>query len=126
MPRPIKTEFPDDAMLVKVAEQFRALAEPARLKILARLLEADATVGELADAFGWSQANASKHVTVLAAVGFVRRTRQGATVVCSVADAVVKRLCDLMCSRVADRATAEAAQLLHRNGNVRRRARSAR
>lgn len=93
-----------DAMFEAVAAQFRALGEPARLRILSRLLEGEATVGELAATFGWSVANASKHAALLAAEGFLLRRREGATVVCSVADPVVARLCDLMCGRATERA----------------------
>ncbi len=98
-----------DALFDDVAGQFRALSEPARLRILQRLMQGDATVGELADHLGTSQANASKHVAVLAAVGFVTRRRDGTSIVCAIGDDVVRRLCDLMCTRALDQAQRKLA-----------------
>lgn len=95
---------PTDELLDRAAEQFRALAEPARLRILRRLMAGEATVGELATELGSSQANASKHVAVLAAVGFVARRKDGPAVVCSLGDEVVRELCTLMCERAVERA----------------------
>ncbi len=93
-------------MLDAAAHQFRALSEPARLKVLRRLMAGDATIGELAIELGSSQANASKHVAVLAAVGFVARRKDGPSVVCSIGDPVVRELCTLMCERAVTRAEA--------------------
>jgi DNA-binding transcriptional ArsR family regulator len=90
--------------LEAAAAQFRALAEPARLKVLRRLMAGEASVGRLAEELGSSQANASKHVAVLAAAGFVRRRKDGSTVVCSLGDEVVRELCALMCERAVTRA----------------------
>lgn len=95
---------PTDELLDRAAEQFRALAEPARLRILRRLMAGEATVGALALELGSSQANASKHVAVLAAVGFVARRKDGPAVVCSLGDDVVRELCVLMCDRAVARA----------------------
>lgn len=95
---------PTDELLERAAEQFRALAEPARLRILRRLMAGEALVGELAEELGSSQANASKHVAVLAAVGFVARRKDGPAVVCSLGDEVVRELCTLMCERAVERA----------------------
>ena len=94
-----------EAMYRAVAERFRALAEPMRLKILRHLLDQEATIGDLAQAIGASQANASKHVAILAAAGFVDRRKSGTSVLCAIADPIVPELCDLMCEKVLSAAT---------------------
>ena len=60
-----------------VAERFRALAEPARLEILAALRTGERTVSELVDVTGLGQANVSKHLAVLRQNGFVVRRKDG-------------------------------------------------
>lgn len=97
-----------DAMLEAVALRFRALAEPARLRILQHLLAGERSVNELTEASGLSQANTSKHLAVLHAGGFVSRRKEGVTVYHAIADPVVHQMCDLMCARIAQQARAGA------------------
>jgi DNA-binding transcriptional ArsR family regulator len=54
---------------------FAALADPTRRAILARLVEGDATVTELAEPFEMSQAAVSKHLKVLTRAGLISRRR---------------------------------------------------
>ena len=54
---------------------FAALADPTRRAILARLLERDFAVGELAEPFDISLPAVSKHLRVLERAGLVRRER---------------------------------------------------
>ncbi len=56
---------------------FGALADPTRRAILARLAEAGATVGELAQPFQISRPAVSKHLRVLERAGLVQRERDG-------------------------------------------------
>jgi DNA-binding transcriptional ArsR family regulator len=55
---------------------FGALADPTRRAILARLTEADLTVGELTVPFGFSQPAISRHLKVLERAGLVSRSRR--------------------------------------------------
>jgi ArsR family transcriptional regulator len=87
-------------VLELVGERFKALAEPARLRIMAVLMQEERTVGELVEATGLTQANVSKHLRVLHAAGFVERRREGLFVRYRLADEDVVALCDLMCSRI--------------------------
>ena len=89
-------------LLALVAERFKALGEPARLAILSRLREGEATVGELIDSTGMGQANVSKHLQLLHALRFVARRKEGLFVYYSLADESVFALCDLMCGRIAN------------------------
>jgi DNA-binding transcriptional ArsR family regulator len=97
-----------EALLVAVAARFRALAEPARLRILERLLGGELSVNEITEAVGLSQASTSKHLATLHACGFLSRRRAGSTVHYSIADSVVHELCDLMCARVTEELRAGA------------------
>ena len=64
-----------EEMVDAIAERFRALGEPARLRILNALRQGEAAVNELVPATGLSQANLSKHLQLLHALGFVRRRK---------------------------------------------------
>ncbi len=101
----------DEAALGQVAEYFRVLAEPQRLKILSALRGGERNVSELAEAVGSGQANVSKHLSVLAKLGFVARESRGTAVYYSVADASVYELCDLVCGQIARRLTEQAGLL---------------
>lgn len=66
---------PTDAQL---GAMFRALAEPARLAILRRLVSAGPrTVSELVDACDQRQPSVSKHLACLHDCGLVAREREG-------------------------------------------------
>ena len=55
---------------------FAALADPTRRAILARLIESDCSVTELAAPFAMSQPAVSKHLKVLERAGLVSRGRE--------------------------------------------------
>jgi DNA-binding transcriptional ArsR family regulator len=88
------------AMLVLVAERLRALAEPARLRILNELRRGERTVTELVEATGLGQANVSKHLQLLLAAGFVGRRKDGLYTRYRIADEDVFRICEIMCGRL--------------------------
>jgi DNA-binding transcriptional ArsR family regulator len=60
---------------MQLSTAFSALGDPTRLAILNRLLEGEATVGELAEPFDMSLQAVSRHIAVLEAAGFVARGR---------------------------------------------------
>ena len=59
------------------ARVFSALADPVRLELVTRLVEGDATVGELAAPYSISVQAVSKHLKVLEGAGIVRRAGPG-------------------------------------------------
>ena len=67
----------NDRTLVLVAERFRVLSDPLRLRLLNALSAGEKSVAELVDATGASQANVSKHLGVLARAGLVSRRKAG-------------------------------------------------
>jgi DNA-binding transcriptional ArsR family regulator len=80
-----------------IAQRFRVLGEPMRIKLLDRLRDGEATVGQLQDELGASQQNVSKHLGVLLQAGMVSRTKQGTSSVFAIADESVFELCEQVC-----------------------------
>ena len=95
MPHPLP-----EPLIELVAQRFRVLGEPMRIKLLDRLRDADATVGDLQESLGASQQNVSKHLGVLHSAGMVSRVRQGNSVVYSISDPTVFELCEQVCGGV--------------------------
>ncbi len=85
----------------QVADRFRALGEPARLRILDALRKSELTVGDLCERTSLNQANLSKHLQLLHTLGFVERRKDGLFVYYSLTDDDVFQLCDIMCGRLA-------------------------
>ena len=84
-------------LVERIAERFRILGEPMRIRLLDVLRDGEASVRELQDATGASQQNVSKHLGVLARAGIVARRKQGNLSVYSIADPVVFDLCEQVC-----------------------------
>lgn len=101
----------DDRALGHVAEYFRALSEPLRLKILNALRDKARNVGELTELLDCSQANVSKHLATLMRHGFVERSAQGTNAFYRIADPYVYQLCDLVCGQMAQRFASQAQML---------------
>jgi DNA-binding transcriptional ArsR family regulator len=89
-----------DPLIELVAQRFRVLGEPMRIKLLDRLREGEASVGELQEAVGASQQNVSKHLVTLHAAGMVSRAKQGNRTVYAISDPSVFELCDQVCGGV--------------------------
>jgi DNA-binding transcriptional ArsR family regulator len=86
-----------------VAQRFRVLGEPMRIKLLDRLRDGDATVTELQQALGASQQNVSKHLGILHGAGMVSRTKHGNHARYAIADPSVFELCEQVCGGVRRR-----------------------
>ena len=102
--------LPDD-LIELIAERFRALSEPTRIKLLDRLRDGEATVLELTEVIGTTQQNVSKHMGVLSGAGLVIREKEGNSVRCRIADESVLRLCEQVCGGL-QRQVAELQALL--------------
>ena len=92
-----------DELVELIAERFRALSEPTRIKLIDRLREGEATVLDLTEAIGTTQQNVSKHLGLLYRAGIVARRRQGNFVYHSIADAGVLGLCETVCGSLQQR-----------------------
>ena len=86
-------------LLELVAERFKALAEPARLRILNALREGEKTVSVLMEETSLGQANISKHLQMLHALGFVKRRKEGLFVHYRLAD-------ESVCGQLVEEASA--------------------
>lgn len=112
MPHPLP-----DSLVEVIADRFRVLGEPMRIRILDRLRGGEATVGELAEALATSQQNVSKHVGILARAGLVGREKDGNSVRCRIADETVLELCEQVCGGL-QRQVAELQTLLGPGGGI--------
>jgi DNA-binding transcriptional ArsR family regulator len=97
LPHPIPEELAE-----MVARRFRLLAEPMRVRLLDRLRDGEATVGELAEALQSSQQNVSKHLTALADAGMLGRRKDGTRVYYRIVDESVFALCEQVCGAVQE------------------------
>src|SRR5215467_5684643 len=86
-----------------IAERFKVLAEPMRLRILHALWDDERTVGDIIDAVDGLQANVSKHLGVLQQAGLVSRRKEGLRVFYRIADPSVFELCEVVCESLHDR-----------------------
>lgn len=68
------------------ADLFKALAHPARVRVLELLAERDHTIGELAEAAGLELSHLSQQVSVLRRAGIVDSRRVKSAVICSLRD----------------------------------------
>jgi DNA-binding transcriptional ArsR family regulator len=91
-----------------VARFFRALGDPARLRLLEFLLPAEHTVSECVQHIGLSQGRVSVHLACLADCGYVQVRRSGRFAWYKVADPRVADLVMLARSLAADNAAALA------------------
>jgi DNA-binding transcriptional ArsR family regulator len=89
-----------NALVDLIAQRFRVLGEPMRIKLLDHLREGDATVTELQEALGASQQNISKHLGILHGAGMVTRAKEGNHARYSIADEGVFELCEQVCGGV--------------------------
>jgi len=69
--------FADNAALEKASRLFRAIGEPARLRILSRLAQGDMCVTELAASEGESLSTISQRLRVLRSENLIVRRRRG-------------------------------------------------
>ncbi len=68
------------------AELLKALAHPARLMVMCRLVDGEASVGELQQQVGLSMSALSQHLAVLRELSLVTTRRQSQTIFYSLAD----------------------------------------
>jgi DNA-binding transcriptional ArsR family regulator len=89
-----------EPLIELIAQRFRILAEPMRLKLLDHLRDGGATVGELQEALVASQQNISKHLGILHGAGMIERTKIGKQVRYAITDPSVFELCEHVCGEM--------------------------
>lgn len=90
-----------DSLAELIAQRFRVIGEPTRIRLLDRLRAGEASVQELTDALGTSQQNVSKHLGVLAQAGIVGRRKDGNLSLYRIVDESVFALCEQVCGSLA-------------------------
>jgi DNA-binding transcriptional ArsR family regulator len=75
-----------EGLMVRVAERFRILGQPVRLRLVELLTDGPSTPQALSDALGLSQQNVSKHLMSLHRAGVVSRRPDGANVFYALVD----------------------------------------
>lgn len=88
------------ALLELVADRFKALSHPARLRVLNGLRGGERSVSELMEVTELGQANLSKHLQLLHSLGFVARRQEGSFVLYRLTDESVFELCQIMCGQI--------------------------
>ena len=86
-----------DPLIELIAQRFRVLSEPMRIKLLDLLRDGPANVQDLTAASGSSQQNVSKHLGLLHQAGVVTREKQGTSTIYAIADEGVFELCEHVC-----------------------------
>lgn len=95
-----------EMLLEEMADWLKAIADPVRLRILHALKDGERCVNDLLTGLGCSQANVSKHLSVLRRAGLVAPRRDGVNVYYRIADPAIFVICETVCDsleRTADR-----------------------
>ena len=101
MSRPKKALLSDDHA-VALADLFRLLGDPTRLKIVVAGLRAALAVSDIADRLGLSVSLVSHHLRLLKGARLVRADRQGKQVYYEADDLHVRRMVEDMVTHVAE------------------------
>lgn len=110
IPHPLPDQLAD-----LIAQRFRILGEPMRIKLLDALRDGEATVGELGERLDASQQNVSKHLGVLRDAGIVSREKRGNHSYYAILDEAVFELCQHVCGGMRER-VAELEEILGGQG----------
>ena len=97
-----KKRLMSDGELESIARHFKLLGEPMRLKILQAVCHAPLTVNEIVAATGATQANVSKHLSLLAAADILTRKKDGQCVYYGMKDELTLKMCELVHSQLVE------------------------
>lgn len=87
---------------VELAELFRLLGEPNRLRLVTACLAGPRSVGELTEQVGISQSLVSHHLRLLRAARLLRQKRQGRNVIYDLPDCHVATMLTNMMDHVLE------------------------
>ena len=76
----------------EITEKFKALAHPARLKILANLMKGECCVGDMQRCLSLSQPNVSQHLGVLKDAGIINGRREKNKICYRISDKKIKTI----------------------------------
>ena len=110
LPRPLP-----EPVVELIAQRFRVIGEPLRIRLLDALRDDERSVGELVEIVGSTQQNVSKHLVVLHQAGIVSRRKEGNRVLYAISDRSVFALCETVCGGLQQQ-VAELALILEGAG----------
>lgn len=96
--------------LARLADYFQALAHPSRLHLLNCLCSGERGVSELAKLTELSIANVSRHLSLLAKHGLVKKEVVGNNAIYSIADSNLHQMCDLVYANISNKLNEEAQE----------------
>jgi DNA-binding transcriptional ArsR family regulator len=96
------------------AEFFKAMAHPARIRMLELLCDGELSVGELTDALGLEGSHVSQQLGVLRRANLVASRKEGTTVIYSLADRRIAKVLALSKEILLSYLTATAGLLADR------------
>lgn len=88
----VKESEEDPQRLIDLAELFKALSEPSRLRIIHSLLKRELCVCDLSDALGMQQSAVSHQLRVLRNLRIVKRRKEGKMMFYSIDDQHIESL----------------------------------
>jgi len=91
-----------DDELERIAGHFKLLGEPMRLKILQAVCQGPRTVNDIVATVGATQANVSKHLSLLAGAGILTRKKDGQCVYYGMKDELTLKMCELVHSQMVE------------------------
>ena len=80
----------------QIALHFRLLGEPMRLKILESVCDRPRAVNDIVAAVKTTQANVSKHLSLMAAAGLLTREKRGQSVYYGLKNPLILKVCALV------------------------------
>jgi DNA-binding transcriptional ArsR family regulator len=87
---------------IQLAELFRLLGEPNRLRLVVACLDGQKSVGELTEEVGVSQSLVSQHLRLLRAGRLLKQTRQGRNVLYELPDCHIRTMLTNMIDHVLE------------------------
>jgi DNA-binding transcriptional ArsR family regulator len=93
---------PTPEQLDQIALLFKVLGEPMRLRILQTICDAPRHVGEIVELTGATQANVSKHLSLLLQAGVLQRRKDGQRVFYGIRNTLAPQLCEIVCSSLLE------------------------
>ena len=91
-----------DDQVVELAEMFRLMSDPTRLRIILACLDRAASVGEMAEGLGISASLVSHHLRLLRAARLLQSERRGRQVFYVVGDEHIRSMLTDMVGHVAE------------------------
>lgn len=100
-----------EQLFERIADRLKAMGDPTRLKILHILQRGEMCVSAILGEVGGSQANVSKHLSVLRRAGIVDCRREGVSIFYRIVDPTVFSICRSVCDSLEKQINAEREEI---------------